>query len=121
MSGINRIGSPDGVDMPQEANAVADPSRRSVLRGAAGAGAAGLAASTLIGLSASQALAAARPAARPASVAGHDADRPVGETAEDVVVHLRDAGSGEMEIFSGTRMIKLRDPDLARRLVRAIR
>jgi hypothetical protein len=38
-----------------------------------------------------------------------------------VVVHLRDASSGELEIFSGTRMIRLHDLDLASRLVRAIR
>jgi hypothetical protein len=37
------------------------------------------------------------------------------------VVHLRDARSGEMDIFAGTRHARLRDPDLAARLTRAIR
>jgi hypothetical protein len=36
-----------------------------------------------------------------------------------VVVHLRDARSGEMEIFSGTSQTRVRDPELAARLVRA--
>ena len=121
MSGMNRIGSTGGVDVPGDAKAFADPSRRSVLRGAAGAGMAGAAASTLIGLPAGQALAAPRRGALPASAAGHEADKPAGETAEDVVVHVRDAASGDMEIFSGTAAARLRDPDLAGRLVRAIR
>src|ERR1019366_6194286 len=38
--------------------------------------------------------------------------------ASDVVVHLRDVRSGEMDIFSGTGMTRLRDPDLASRLAR---
>jgi hypothetical protein len=100
------------------------PSRRAVLRGAAGAGVAGVAASTLLGFPASQALASsARPAARPASAsqpgAGQAADG-AGQ-ASDVVVHLRDVRSGEMDIFSGTGMTRLRDPDLASRLARAVR
>jgi hypothetical protein len=122
MSVMNRKGGgPDGVGLPAGAETSGGPSRRSVLRGAAGTGVAGLAAGTLIGLPAGQALAAPRPAARSASAAGHSAGKSAGETAEDVVVHLRDAGSGELEIFSGTSMIRLHDPDLASRLVRAIR
>jgi hypothetical protein len=121
MSRVNRSGRPDALDLSGTGNAPADPSRRSVLRGAAGAGVAGLAASTLIGFPASQVLAATRPTARPAPGADHDAGQHAGEAARDVIVHLRDAGSGEMEIFSGTSMTRLRDPDLATRLVRAIR
>ena len=121
MSGFNRTGSPDGADMPGGAKAFADPSRRSVLRGAAGAGVTGIAASALIGLPAGQALAAPRPGVRPASAAGHEAGKPAGETAEDVVVHVRDAASGDMEIFSGTAAARLRDPEIASRLIRAIR
>ena len=93
-------------------------SRRSVLRGAAGAGAAGLAAAAVAG-TAVPALAAAAPASsgRPAaSAAASEA-----ATAEPVVVHLRDARSGEMDIFAGTSHARLRDPDLAARLARAVR
>jgi hypothetical protein len=97
---------------------VPGPSRRSVLRNAAGAGVAGLAASALIGTSALPALARATgPAARrhddqagPADDAGRD-DR-------DIVVHLRDVRSGEMDIFAGTSHTRLRDPELAARLAR---
>lgn len=88
----------------------ADVSRRSVLRGAAGAAGAGLAASSLIGGLAGPALAAQAHSARP-----HD-----GKQHQDVLVHLRDARSGEMDIFSGTSHTRVRDRDLAARLVREI-
>ena len=104
----------------------ADPSRRALLRGAAGAGVAGVAASTLIGLPAAQALAS--PARSAASASGRGAAKQSaagqpaggGESASDVVVHVRDARSGEMDIFSGTSLTRLSDPDLARRLMQAI-
>jgi hypothetical protein len=37
------------------------------------------------------------------------------------VVHLRDATSGEIEVFRGTSQIRLLDPELAARLVEASR
>ncbi len=96
-------------------------SRRSMLRGAAGAGAAGLAAAAVA--SAAPALAAATSAAAtsaaPTTKAGHSAG--TAGAAEPVVVHLRDARSGEMDIFAGTSHTRLRDPDLAARLTRAVR
>ena len=96
-------------------------SRRSMLRGAAGAGAAGLAAAAVA--SAAPALAAATrppprqplPRRRLGILAG------TAGAAEPVVVHLRDARSGEMDIFAGTSHTRLRDPDLAARLTRAVR
>jgi hypothetical protein len=92
----------------------ADLSRRSVLRRAAGAGVATIAATTIIG-SAGQALAAT---ARPARPGGHDDS--AGADAKDVVVHIRDARTGEMDIFSGSSKTRLRDRALAAQLVRAI-
>jgi hypothetical protein len=104
-------------------------SRRSMLMGAAGAGAAGVAAATL-GSAVLPALAAgAGPAA-----AGPRAGRPAGpqqadssqadelsaaDLAEPVVVHVRDAARGELEVFRGTSATRLQDRDLAARLVRA--
>jgi hypothetical protein len=38
-----------------------------------------------------------------------------------VVVHVRNATSGDIEVFSGTSQTSLRDKDLAARIVRAIR
>jgi hypothetical protein len=38
-----------------------------------------------------------------------------------VVVHLRDAASGEIDVFRGTSQVRLRDPELAARLMRASR
>lgn len=96
-------------------------SRRSVLRGAAGAGAAGIAVTALAG-TAGPALAAtaraAKPAARRAAGAAtdHDAD-----TDEQVVVHVRDARTGEIDVFSGTSHTRVQDRELAARLVRASR
>jgi hypothetical protein len=77
-------------------------SRRSLLRGAAGASAVGLAA-------ASGAVALAGPVA----TAGPDHQGPV-------MVYLRDAATGELDVFAGTRQVTLRDPALAKQLIRAI-
>ncbi len=91
-------------------------SRRSMLRTAAGAGAAGLVAGGALAATV-PAVAAARPAsrARPAEPG------PRAASDEQVVVHVRDARSGEMDIFAGTSHTRLVDPDLAARLVRAAR
>jgi hypothetical protein len=95
-----------------------EPSRRSVLRGAAGAGAVGIAATTLGGvLTTASAATRQRTGADPgtASTARDD------DGASDVVLHVRDAAAGEIDVFRGTRQIRLRDRDLAARVVRASR
>ncbi len=90
-------------------------SRRSVLRGAAvGAGAVGLATVA----SAAPALAAARPAARQADAHAAQAHAPA---AAPIVVYLRDASSGELEVFAGETRVSLHDPAIAARLTRALR
>ena len=87
-------------------------SRRSLLQGAAAAGAAGLAV-TALGAAASPAAAASTASSAPA---GGDLKAPSGP----IVVHVRDAKSGDIEVFSGTSQTRLRDKDLAARIVRAI-
>jgi hypothetical protein len=99
----------------------APPSRRSVLRGAAGVGAVGLAAAVGVGAVAAPALAADRP--RPGSA---DAGRPAATAlpagaAEPLVVYLRDAASGELDVFAGTGHAVIRDPALVARLTAAAR
>ena len=89
------------------------PSRRSVLRGAAGAGVAGIAATALAG-AAAPALAAASWPAAPAGTKDLD-------SAEPIVVHVRDARSGEIDVFRGTSQTRVHDRELAARLVRASR
>jgi len=94
------------------------PSRRAVLRGAAGAGAASVAATALAGF-AGPVLAAPR-------MPGRGADRPAGaparaDEAEQLILHVKDAKAGHIDIFRGTSLIKLRDPELAARLVKASR
>ncbi len=87
-------------------------SRRSLLQGAATAGAAGLAV-TAMGAAASPALAATNRSSAPSL---DEANTPAGP----IVVHVRDARSGDIEVLSGTRGTRLRDKDLAARIVRAI-
>jgi hypothetical protein len=94
-----------------------------MLRTAAGASAAGLVAGGA--LAALPAAAAARPARTPAERTGHsgattaaDQDRAADGP---LVVHVRDARTGEMDVFEGTTHTRLRDPELAARLARASR
>jgi hypothetical protein len=91
-------------------------SRRSLLQGAATAGAAGLAV-TAIGAAASPALAATSQPSTPDQSQGHgEASSPAGP----IMVHVRDARSGDIEVFSGTSQTRLRDADLAARIARAM-
>jgi secreted PhoX family phosphatase len=96
-------------------------SRRSLLQGAAAAGAAGLAV-TALGAAVSPAVAAASTTSSASArgdlkaSAGSDMKAPTGP----VVVHVRNAKSGDIEVFSGTSQTSLRDKDLAARIVRAI-
>ncbi len=38
-----------------------------------------------------------------------------------IVVHVRNAKSGEIDVFSGTSQTRLRDKDLAARIARTVR
>jgi hypothetical protein len=113
--------TPDGDTPPRAPQS--DLSRRSVLRTAAGAGVAGLAASAIIGAAgpafAATAGNAHRAGGRPRSddAAGASGGQ---HASSDLVVHVRDAGAGEMDVFTGTSQVRLRDKDLAARLIRAI-
>ena len=98
-------------------------SRRSLLQGAATAGAAGLAV-TAVGAAASPAVAATRTPAAHAAPEMSTASRGHGEAstaAGPIMVHVRDAKSGDIEVFSGTSQTRLRDKDLAARIARAAR
>jgi hypothetical protein len=89
-------------------------SRRSLLQGAATAGAAGLAV-TAMG-AAAPALAATASGTAPAADQAHGHDTAAGP----IMVHVRDARSGDIEVFAGTSQTRLRDKDLAARIARAI-
>ena len=90
-------------------------SRRSVIRGAATAGAAGLAVTAFGGALSPAAAASTRASGRTAAPAGE-----VNAPAGPIVVHVRNAKSGDIEVFSGTSQTRLRDADLAARIARAI-
>ena len=94
-------------------------SRRSVLRGAAGVGVAGVAATALAGAAMPAFAASARPAEPTAR--GPQAEATDSDATEQVVVHVRDARSGEIDVFRGTSHARVHDPELAARLMRASR
>ena len=93
-------------------------SRRSLLQGAAAAGAAGLAVTALGAAVRPAAAAASTAAAGTASSAPAHGDLKAPEG--PIVVHVRNAKSGDIEVFSGTSQTSLRDKDLAARIARAI-
>ncbi len=90
------------------------PSRRSVLQVAAGAGAAGIAATTLSSVLGGVARASTR------HDSGHS-ETGTASAADPIVLHVRDAAAGEIDLFRGTTQTRLHDRDLAARIVRASR
>jgi hypothetical protein len=112
---------PDNAATPatasQQETAPAPLSRRSVLRGAAGAGAAGVAMTAL----ASPALAASARASAHADAATRDAEHVPDDIAdgEAIVVHVRNVRNGEMDVYRGTGHLRVHDRALAARLARA--
>ncbi len=121
--------SPEVAAAPMDPGEPVVPSRRSVLRGAAGAGVAGIAATAVAGLGGQPFAATAASEAR--SDAAPHADSEHGESgaagtgaagtaaAGPVVAHVRDAATGHIDLFRGTGQVQVRDPDLAARLVQA--
>jgi hypothetical protein len=95
----------------------AGPSRRAVLRSAAGAGLA----ATAVAAGGGAAFAAVRPAHAQASRAQAAPDAAPEHDGEAIVVHLRDARTGEIDVFHGTRQTRVHDRELAARLIRASR
>jgi nitrous oxide reductase len=101
--------------MPSQDAKHAGLSRRSLLQGAATAGAAGLAV-TAMGAAAPALAATATSSSPPAADQAHGHDTAAGP----IMVHVRDARSGDIEVFAGTSQTRLRDKDLAARIARAI-
>jgi hypothetical protein len=93
------------------------PSRRSLLRGAAGAGVVGFAAAAGAGV----VFAATRPgdATRPADAAkAATTDTAAAKASgEPLVVYLRDTSSGEFEVFNGTSQVRVHNPGLVAQLL----
>jgi len=92
-------------------------SRRSLLRGAAGAGAVGLAAAAGAGAVVAVTHPPAEtvpPAAKPVAMAAV----PHNAMAGPLVVYLADTTNGEMDVFAGPGQIRLRNPALVGQLLR---
>jgi nitrous oxide reductase len=92
-------------------------SRRSVLRTAAASGIA----ATALAATGAPALAASMTGHEAGAAEHHEAEQH--EAAEDgpIVAHLRDARTGEIDVFHGTSQVRLHDPALAAHLIRASR
>jgi hypothetical protein len=106
--------SHDAMHAPDPVPADRRMSRRTLLRGTAAGGAAGLAVAAVAGPASA---APSRPAAPDQRNDPGQATLPL----EPIVVHVRDAKSGDIEVFRGTSQTRLRDQDLAARIARAIR
>jgi hypothetical protein len=112
MSGHEHLAA---VPPPEEPSQI---SRRSALRGGA---AAGLAGAALVAVG-SPALAAALPSRGAAGdAAGGGAAEPESQVAEPIIAHVRNARTGEIDVFRGTSQTRLHDPALAALLIRASR
>ena len=98
---------------------MAGVSRRSFLgKGSMAVAAAGVL-SSVPGLSSLFSAAETEAPAGDAAVAG--ADVGTADLSEPLVAHVRDISTGEISVFNGTREVIVRDPQLASRLVRAVR
>jgi hypothetical protein len=93
-------------------------SRRTLLQGAATAGAAGLAVTAMGAVN--PALAATDRSAKGSAAEGSLSRGPAKTPSGPIVVHVRDARTGDIEVFSGTSQTRVRDTDLAARIARAI-
>ena len=115
----------NGMDRPAEGVAEGaqhpQPSRRSVLHGAAGLAGAGLAATVMAGTLAAPASASAAPRTHPGRAARVSSAAAASGSGEPVIVHVRDVRSGEMDVFAGTEQVRLHDPGLAAKLAQAVR
>jgi len=112
--------SPSQSHVDPNPDETAPPSRRSVLRGAAGVGAVGFAAAVGVGAAAGPAVAADNRRGAAQATAQPETALPA-DTAGPLVVYLRDAASGELDVFAGTSHAVIRDHELAARLTSAIR
>lgn len=90
-----------------------------MLRVAAGAGAAGVAATALGRITFPGRAEAVQ--ARTEPDARHAAAEPDAASSDPIVVHVRDASVGDIEVFRGTMQVRVHDRDLAARIVRASR
>jgi hypothetical protein len=95
-------------------------SRRSVLRGAAGAGAVGLAAAAgaggIVAATRPAHQQALPPAAKPETMAAMGPEAMTGP----LVVYLRDTTTGEFDVFGGTGQVRIKNPALVSQLLKNV-
>ena len=113
--------SHDAMRAPDPVPADRRLSRRSLLRGSAVAGATRLAVTAMGAVAGPARADSRRPSATERSATDVASGRDEAALSDGpIVVHVRDAKSGDIEVFSGTSQTRLRDQDLAARIARAI-
>jgi len=95
-------------------------SRRSLLRGAAGVGAVGLAAAAGAGVATAAARPASQPTMAPATKPVTVAAMPETAMAGPLVVYLRDTTTGEFDVFGGTGQVRIKNPALVSQLLKNV-
>jgi len=95
-------------------------SRRSMLRGAAGAGALGLAAAAGAGAVVAATRPANQPSLPPAAKPETVAAMPQAAMAGPLVVYLGDTTTGEFDVFGGTGQVRVRNPQLVAQLLKNV-
>jgi hypothetical protein len=93
-------------------------SRRGLVKGAAALGAAVLASAGVPARAQTESVTGQADAAAAAAVPSQGGHRDAGET---VVVHVRDARTGDLDLYVGNRHVRVHDRDLASRLIAAAR
>jgi hypothetical protein len=95
-------------------------SRRSILRGAAGAGALGLAAAAGAGAAAAVTRPQTQPSPVPAAKPASTAPLAPAAMAGPLVVYLSDTAAGEFDVFAGTSQVRVKNPALVGQLLKNI-
>ena len=105
------------IDTPMpSSDAASGLSRRGLIKNAAGAGAAGLAAGVLLNAAAGSAQ-AAEPS--PEELSEQAAAAGAADAAGPLIIHVRDTRTGEIDIFHGEEHRSVQDRKLAAALLRA--
>ncbi|HLK01855.1 MAG TPA: hypothetical protein VKU39_18390, partial [Streptosporangiaceae bacterium] len=93
--------------------------RRTLLRTGAAAGAAGIAAGSL-GVAAVTSGASSSGASSAGAASADSAGAPAASGQDPIVLHVRDARTGEVEIFTGSTVVRVRDSVITSRISSAL-
>lgn len=96
-------------------------SRRTLLRTGAAAGVAGVAAGSLgVAAAGASSAGASSTASSSSASSGDGAGAPAASGQDPIVLHVRDARTGDVEIFAGDTVVRVRDSVITSRISSAI-